>query len=145
MKIVWPTTCVFTTFFDMFSSNLICSSFYFHHIMIFRPQLVLFYGVIYILRMHKIKDFLPPPPPPPLPQYTFCIGKMVLFIRSVRFGDTREIAFFDVLCEFSGHNPTYLGLFTSLPPPWCVRTMWMAPIWACLLQVLICGIFLYSI
>ena len=32
--------------------------------MIFRPQLVLFYGVIHIVRMHKIED--PPPPPPPV-------------------------------------------------------------------------------
>ena len=62
MKIVWPTTCMFTTFFDMFSSNLICSSFYFHHIMIFRPQLVLFYRVIPIVRMHKIEDSPPLPP-----------------------------------------------------------------------------------
>ena len=100
MKIVWPTTCVFTTFFDMFSSNLICSSFNFHHIMIFRPQLVLFYGVIHIVRMHKIED-----PPPPLPQYTFCIGKMVLFIRSVRFGDTLVRTYYV--------NGPYLGLFTS--------------------------------
>ena len=112
----WPTTCVFTTFFDMFSSNLNCSSIYFHHIMIFRPQLLLFYAVIDIIRMHKIED----PPPPPPRQYAFCIGKMVLFIRSVRFGDPP-------------------------PPPWCVRTMWMAPIWTCLLQVLICAKFLYSI
>ena len=98
MKIVWHTTCVFTTFFDMFSFNLICSSFYFHHIMIFRPQLVLFYGVIYILRMHKIKDFLPPH----LPQYTFCIGKMVLFIRSVRFGDT-------LVRTYYVNGPVYFG------------------------------------
>ena len=72
--------------------------------MIFRPQLVLFYGVIYILRMHKIKDFLPPPPPP-LPQYAFCIGKMVLFIRSVRFGDTLVRTYYV--------NGPYLDLFTS--------------------------------
>ena len=102
MKIVLPTTCVFTTFFAMFSSNLICSSCYFHYIMIFRPQLLLFYGVIHIIRMHKIKD---PPPPPSLPQYAFCIGKMVLFIRSVRFGETLVRTYYV--------NGPYLGLFTS--------------------------------
>ena len=99
MKIVWPTTCVFTTFFDMFSSNLICSSCYFHYIMIFRPQLLLFYGVIHIIRMHKIED---------PPQYAFCIGKMVLFIRSVRCGDTPS-----PLVRTYYVNGPYLGLFTS--------------------------------
>ena len=105
MKIIWPTTCVFTTFFDMFSSNLNCSSIYFHHIMIFRPQLVLFYGVIHVVLKHKIEDT---PPPPPLPQCTFSIVKMVLFIRSVRFGDTPS-----PLVRTYYVNGPYLGLFTS--------------------------------
>ena len=35
--------------------------------MIFRPQLVLFYGVIHVvLRKHKIEDFPPPHTPPPV-------------------------------------------------------------------------------
>ena len=118
MKIVWPTTCVFTTFFDMFSSNLICSSFYFHHIMIFRPQLVLFYGVIYILRMHKIEDFLRPPPSPP-PVH-------ILYRKNRTF--YKE-------CTIWWH-PLPLGAY--VPCEWPL----FGPVY---FSVLICGIFLYSI
>ena len=57
--------CVYYVFY-MFSSNLNCSSIYFHQIMIFRPQLVLFYGVIHVVLKHKIEDS--PAPPLPLPQ-----------------------------------------------------------------------------
>ena len=38
--------------------------------------------------------------PPPLPQYAFCIGKMVLFIKSVRSGETPPLPLGAyVLCE----------------------------------------------
>ena len=76
--------------------------------MIFRPQLVLFYGVIHIVRMHKIED--PPPPPPPV---------HILYRKNGTF--YKE-------CTIWRH----LGAYVLCE-------------WTCLLQVLICAKFLYSI
>ena len=49
-------------------------------------------GVIHIVRTHKIEDFLPPPPL----LVRILYRKMVLFTKSVRFGETLGAY---VLCE----------------------------------------------